>query len=409
MGVDRTHTADRPPGGTTIRLLVADDDARVRLALVDLLTAQEGVEVVAVAGDAAEAITMAEAEMPDVALLDVRMPGGGGVAAARGISATSPRTRVLAFSAFGDRDSVAAMVEAGASGYLVKSSTPDQLIAGIRQAASGQTALSPEVAGHVVVELSSRLARERMRSSRLADSEAMVRAALSGDVLTMVYQPILDLATETVVGYESLARFQVTPPRSPDLWFADADLCGLGGELELKAVRAALTGSAGLDDAYVAINLSPATLLSAQFMDELTRARGHDVLVEVTEHAPIDDYAEIRRVLDKMRSLGVRLAVDDVGSGFASLRHIVELEPDVIKADISLVAGVEGSPKLRAVIAALVTLGREIGAKLVAEGIETPSQMAVLAGLGVDLGQGYLLGRPGPLPPRLSQVLGSAA
>ena len=398
MRRDRAEAPDPTARASLIRLLIADDDARVRLALVDLLTVHEGLEVVAVAGDADEAIKLAEVELPDVALVDVKMPGGGGVAAARGINAVSPRTSVLAFSAFGDRESVAAMVEAGAHGYLVKSSTPDQLLAGIRHAAAGDTALSPEVAGHVVVELSSRLARERIRLSRLSESERLVKSVLRGDVLTMVYQPIVDLATSTVVGYESLARFQVTPPRSPDLWFADADACGLGSQLELKAVRAALVGSARLDGAYVAINLSPATLLSAQFMEEINRGRGHDVLVEVTEHAPIDDYGEIRRVIDKMRALGVRLAVDDVGSGFASLRHIVELEPDVIKADISLVAGVEGTPKLRAVIAALVTLGRGIGAKLVAEGIETPSQMAVLAGLGVELGQGYLLGRPGPLP-----------
>ena len=380
-----------------IRVLIADDDDSVRTVVAEVLASVDGIALVSAVRDAGSAIEEARVWHPDVALLDVCMPGGGGLRATAGIRDASPATRSLAYSASGDRESVDAMLEAGACGYLVKGAKSGALIGAIRAAAAGHSVLSQDVTTQVVEELARRLSQEgEVRRSEI-EREAALRQAIDGDVMTMVFQPVARLDTRRVVGYEALARFAAAQPRSPDLWFADAAAAGCLLELELKAVGDALRATAELRGIHIAVNLSPATLLAPGLLDELARRRLHEVVVEITEHAPVDDYARIRRVLGRLRESGVRLAVDDVGSGYASLRHIVELQPDILKVDISLVRGVESAPLQRGVIKTLVTFAHELGAELVAEGIETRSELEVLTALGVTLGQGYYLGRPSPL------------
>lgn len=213
------------------------------------------------------------------------------------------------------------------------------------------------------------------------------------------FQPIYGLADGRLLAVEAVTRFDSVPDRSPDRWFAAAHAAGLGVELELAAIEAALDGAEGLPAGVrLSVNASPATVADRRLVD-LVRARpGRSLTVEITEHAVIEDYALLREALAALVRLGVELAVDDAGAGFASLQHIVQLEPDVIKLDMSLTQDVAGSPLRRALAASIVDFTERSGARLVVEGVETVEDLTAWAALGAQAVQGFALGRPGMLP-----------
>ncbi len=146
---------------------------------------------------------------------------------------------------------------------------------------------------------------------------------------------------------------------------------------------------------FLAVNVSPAAVSTARF-GALASAmpRPEAIVVELTEHAPVDDYAPLRATLAPLRRAGLRLAVDDAGAGYASLRHVLELAPDVIKLDMTLVAGIDREPAQRSLVSSLVQFAGEVGATVIAEGIESPAQRRGIVDAGVGLGQGFLFGRP---------------
>lgn len=234
--------------------------------------------------------------------------------------------------------------------------------------------------------------RDRQRRS---DIDSRLDPVMAGGGPAVVLQPIVDLATGARVGAEALSRFPADWAKAPDVVFAEAHSVGRGHELELLALRGA---AAHLDrvDGYVAMNVSPATLLTRPFADLLGTLPADRVLLELSEHDPVEDYDALTSALLPFRAAGLRLAVDDVGAGFSSLRHIVVTAPDVLKLDRSIVAGVAGDPVLRTLVGSLVTFGHGCGAAVVAEGVETAADAAALLELGVDLGQGWYFGRPGP-------------
>ena len=189
------------------------------------------------------------------------------------------------------------------------------------------------------------------------------------------------------------------PRRSPDAWIAEAEAVGLLVDLELALAGAALDALGRLPaHTYLAVNVSPETALSERLLGLLEGPNANRIVLEVTEHMPIDDYEGMREALEGPRERGVRFAIDDTGAGFASLRHIVRLEPDFIKLDITLTRGIEGDPVRRALAAALVSFGSQIGAAVVAEGVEGTQQLDVLKCAGIRFVQGFYLGEPGPLP-----------
>jgi EAL domain-containing protein (putative c-di-GMP-specific phosphodiesterase class I) len=213
----------------------------------------------------------------------------------------------------------------------------------------------------------------------------------------MVFQPIFDLASSQIVGVEALARFSSTPNQTPDKWFAEAAELGLGTELEMLAVTAAVSEIDKLPpDEYMAVNVSPSTAMHPGLTGVLTPG-GERIVLELTEHARVDEYDLLVEALDRLRCLGTRVAVDDAGSGYASLRHILRLRPDIIKLDIDLTQGINADPARRSLATALVVFGNEIGATITAEGIETTEELDALRQLQVRCGQGYHLARPGPL------------
>ena len=216
----------RPP--QRIRALVADDEPALRGALAELLAQEERIFFVGAAADADEAIALAQREQPDVALLDVKMPAGGGPRAAREIQRLSPGTRVIALSAFEDRPTVLEMLRAGCVGYLVKGTAAEDIVGSIRRVAQGGTSLSDEVVGGIVHELSSQLRREEIEQEQLEARRDEILRFVAGEGMSMAFQPIVNLEDHDVIGVEALARFRSFPMRRPDEWFAEARALDLG-------------------------------------------------------------------------------------------------------------------------------------------------------------------------------------
>jgi EAL domain-containing protein (putative c-di-GMP-specific phosphodiesterase class I) len=175
----------------------------------------------------------------------------------------------------------------------------------------------------------------------------------------------------------------------------------LGPELELTVVRAALAKLQTLPrSAYLSINVSPSTASSTALVDLLgsPEVALDRVVIELTEHSDVSDYALLRIALANLRDLGVRIAIDDTGAGFASLSHVLKLRPDIVKLDIDLIRGIHTDPARRSLVSGLLTFAKEIGTQLLAEGIETADELSTLREIGVMYGQGYYLGTPALLP-----------
>ena len=284
------------------RVMIADDDANIRDALRELLESEAGIEVVAVARDATEAVEAAAQQHPDVAILDVKMPGGGGPRAARGILAESPGTRIVALSAYGDRASILEMLSAGASAYLVKGSMPDEVTQTIQRVLRGESAFSPDVASTVVRELSEQLAGKEEAEARRARVLARIQAVIEHGGIHPVYQPIVDLVKGRVTGVEALSRFDTGMPLQ---WFEEAADVGLREELEASALAVALAGLPALPpDAYLSLNLSPSTLLRRDVARLLGAVPLERIVIEMTEHAPVGDYEALNRALQPLRHGG---------------------------------------------------------------------------------------------------------
>jgi EAL domain-containing protein (putative c-di-GMP-specific phosphodiesterase class I) len=209
--------------------------------------------------------------------------------------------------------------------------------------------------------------------------------------------PIVDLATGRIVGAEALARFASEPGRGPNEWFAEAIDVGLGADLELAAVRVALQGLDAMPgDSFVSLNVSPQTAISSSLARIIREVPGRRVVLELTEHTQVEDHKALVEALDALRDTGVRVAVDDTGAGWTGLAHILRLRPDIIKLDTVLTSRIHADPVRRALAASLVSFAGDIGALIVADGIECDEELATLRALRVPWGQGYHLVRPGP-------------
>ena len=237
---------------------------------------------------------------------------------------------------------------------------------------------------------------ERLRTRRREqEMRRRIGQIIASGAFHPVFQPIVDLATRGVVGYEALSRFD--SGQRPDLCMADAWSVGLGRELELTTLEAAIKSAKGLPSGrWLSLNVSPRLLDEVDRLRALIWGAERPIVIEVTEHEIIDDYGGVR---DAIRGLGnnVRLAVDDAGAGTANFGHIVELRPDLVKLDISLVRRVNADLGRQAMIVGMRHFSRTAGCRLVAEGIESEEEAGTLRGFGVEYGQGYLFGRPEPV------------
>ena len=271
-------------------------------------------------------------------------------------------------------------------------------------------------------ELGQGLERERERARREEElagldrrrreaAEEQIARFIDGDGLAIALQPIVDLDSRRVVGAEALARFtDAHGERLPtEQTFLDAHALGSGVELELAVVARALRDQSRLPAGlYLALNVSPALLARTELEEIVARGEHGErpLVVELTEHQAVEDYAQLDDALTRLRRYGVRVAVDDVGSGFASFRHVTRVNPEILKLDRSLVCGIDEDPVRQSLASAIVAFARDVGAIVVSEGIESGDELSCLMDLAVGCGQGFYLARPGlgPVEPRVPEL-----
>ena len=244
-----------------------------------------------------------------------------------------------------------------------------------------------------------------LRSVRLGveqDGSPAVRQSIQQlcepGVVQSVVQPVVRPSDHLIVGYEALARMPLEPSRPPDWWLAKAEQFGLRRDLEVACLAAAAELGAIPDERLLFVNLSPSLLAdpgALRLLDDLPER----LVIELTEQEAVADYCLLRHDLEPWLARGVRIAIDDTGAGYSSLRHVIELTPDFLKLDRELVRDLDSDRNRRALVSAMAAFASEVGTSVIAEGVETETELDILCEAEVHLVQGYLLARPGPAWP----------
>jgi EAL domain-containing protein (putative c-di-GMP-specific phosphodiesterase class I)/DNA-binding NarL/FixJ family response regulator len=381
--------------GQTISVVLADEPGAARESLAVVLESHPEFRLAGVASNPAEALRLSCIHHPSAVLIGRGLPGDG-TTAIREIHQAAPDTRVLAYTAEAEPRGVRAAIEAGAMSFVVRGEQDEEILQALRDAARGRSTLSPAAASAVVTELTIAplTARERRRRER---RRAQLERFIRGEGLDVALQPIFELSSGSIVAVEALARFNAGAGEGPSVWFVEAEEQGLGPELELAAFRAALRVLDALPSRLrLSVNVSPQVAASERFIQAVCEAPAERIIVELTEHAAVEDYGALEPGFTALRRRGLTVAVDDAGAGFSSLRHVLMLEPDYIKLDISLCAGIAADRRRRALARSLLAFADEIEIRTVAEGVESAADLEVLRQLGVACAQGYHLARPQP-------------
>ena len=258
-------------------------------------------------------------------------------------------------------------------------------------------------AGVVLVVVLQYLAIRAVLGRQLADQRRarefgrLLDETIKQERLRIVFQPIFRASDGVQIGVEALARFDLDNGMCPEMWFAAAHNVGRTQQLEMLALRMALRYAPDLPaQLYLALNVSPDTFVSAELRSVILESPlpNDRIVLELTEHVEINDYAPVVASRELFRKAGVRVAIDDTGAGFSSFRHVITVAPDIIKMDHSLAAAVDRDPLQSGLVAAVLTFARTAGIIVIAEGVETTGQLMRLTQLGVDQLQGHLLGAP---------------
>ncbi|AEH11033.1 MULTISPECIES: EAL domain-containing protein [Protofrankia] len=236
-----------------------------------------------------------------------------------------------------------------------------------------------------------------VRATGSADewSDALRDALADPGQPRIVFQPIVDLRRGVIAGYEALARFGTAAAPSPDLWFAAAERAGVAARFEARVLRAALAARERLPpDCFLSVNVMPNLLTTTEVASVWADADLSRLVLEFNETVSAERTPELATTIQALRERGGRIAMDDVGSGYAGLRQIARVHPDLVKLDRELVARADGDQVRRTLTELVNVFARRLDAWVIAEGIERDEELAVLVGLGVPLGQGWYLGRP---------------
>ncbi len=378
------------------------DDMSANVALLKAVLARAGYVNIHGTSDPRQVIDLYEKTQPDVVLLDLHMPEMDGMTVLTELRRSVPSMPLLPVIILGtdiDDQSKRLAIESGATDFLTKPFDHAEVVLRVGNLLAIRS-LQREVEMHNVTirrKLIEQADRDGRRA-RLTDAKrARTHSALNGEFLHMVFQPIVELETGRVIGCEALARFDHPLQRSPDRWFDEASEVGLGIDLELAAISRAVAELAHLPEGcLLAVNASAATISTVELSDVLASAPGDRLIVEMTEDSIVHNYPAMHDHLDRLRARGTRVAIDDAGTGNVGLQHILRLRPDIVKLDRDLIARIDTDLARRALASALTSFATDIGAILVAEGIETGSELATLVDLGVPWGQGFLLAAPGP-------------
>lgn len=232
-------------------------------------------------------------------------------------------------------------------------------------------------------------------SRRTIESRELVERTLATGAFQPVFQPIVEIPSGRVLGYEALTRLKSGDPIIQLL--SEATEAGIRPQCELDLLSASLNEARALKGAWVSVNLSPSVLVERTAdLSRLIEASDCQVVIELTENERIEDYVRVR---DALAGLGehVKLSVDDTGSGYASLRHVIDLHPHFLKLDRSWISGLDRDQTRQALVAGMVAFCRHTDTEMIAEGVETEAELATLQEMDVRLAQGYLLGRPQPV------------
>jgi EAL domain-containing protein (putative c-di-GMP-specific phosphodiesterase class I)/DNA-binding NarL/FixJ family response regulator len=383
------------------------DDNRTNVALLTMILERAGLRGVRSYVDPREAVASLE-RLPDLALIDLHMPHLDGFAllsrlAERAAGSYAP---ALVLTADASAESLRRALEAGAQDFVTKPFDATEVVLRVRNLLH-TSYLHKELRLHnrwLLSKLTEQEARHEAELGERSQQEAQISAVLRARAITPYYQPVVDLRTDRVVGVEALARFPGEPVRPPNVWFAEAELVGLSVELQLLAIERSLPALADLPpEVFLAVNVTPEVVLdSGRRLLRMAESVLSRVVLELTEHVPVEDYDALTTAAAPLRQAGARLAVDDTGAGYAGLQHLIALEPEVVKLDLSLTRGIDRDPARRALASALVRFGRDTGANVVAEGVETQAELGALRDLGVPWAQGYLIARPQPLTEALA-------
>ncbi|HXU71854.1 MAG TPA: EAL domain-containing protein [Polyangia bacterium] len=360
-------------------ILVVDDEPLLLRAFTRVL-ARAGHDV-AQASDGQEAATMVAKRRYDCAFVDLGLPGAGGLEVLATLRARDPGLPVILMTGAPTLETAIDAVAAGALRYLVKPiDSPD-----LMRAASDAIRARNRDGGD--------------RHDRRADHDAANAAVLERafESLYMVYQPIVRYGRREVYAYEALVR-----TREPSVPHPGA-LIDMAGRLERlpelgRRIRDAVAVTASTSLARLFVNLHPIDFLDEHLyaLEAPLSRHARRVVLEVTERAGLDAIPDLADRLRRLRALGYRIAIDDLGEGYAGLTSLARVAPEFVKLDMSLVRGIDGSPAQLKIVESTVQLCRALGSDIIAEGVETPAERDALLTIGLDLLQGYLIARPAP-------------
>jgi EAL domain-containing protein (putative c-di-GMP-specific phosphodiesterase class I) len=388
-------TANTQPACALGRILVVDDETGQRRVLGQLL-GRAGYRVTT-AANGVEAVTLLERDRFDAILSEVSMPGLDGIGLLRTVRERDLDVPVLLMTGAGTVDSVAAAVEYGAAVYLIKPLDPERLLSALERAVRAhEVALTAREAALAFDKPGARVADR-------AGLEATLERALGG--MWIAYQPILRVLDRSLLGYEALLRSsEPALPHAGAILEAAERLDRVHDVGHLVRGRVAREFAEAPSSACLFVNLHARDLLDERLTaaDAPLTAIASRVVLEITGRASSSHIKDLRLRIGRLRALGFRIAIDDLGAGYSGLASVVSLEPDVIKLDMSLVRAVDESSMKQKLVRAVSDLCRRLGILLVAEGVETPAERDMLVELGCSLLQGYLHGKPGRAFPKVT-------
>ncbi|MFL5303664.1 MAG: EAL domain-containing protein [Polyangia bacterium] len=375
-------------------MLVVDDEPVTARGYARALSAA-GYKV-NVAHDGREAAAMAKAHSYDVIVSDIAMPDMDGLGLLRTIRESDLDVPMIFMTGSPALESAVTAIEYGAFRYLVKPISPEAMLESVARA--------------VRVHNLARVRREAMQVHDLEGKPIGDRAGLEArfssavDKLWVAAQPIISWSGRRTFAYETLLRTDEPTLRSPLDFFDAAERLGKAAELG-RIIRQHIARQLRETPApaLLFVNLHPADLEDDELYadDGALTPFAKQIVLEITERAALDRIHELQSRVTRLRTLGYRIAIDDLGAGYAGLTSFAQLEPEVVKVDMSLVRGIDRSPVKQKLVRSIITLCTELGIQLVAEGIETPQERDALITLGGDLCQGYLFAKPGrgfPVP-----------
>ncbi|HEY5289509.1 MAG TPA: EAL domain-containing protein [Caulobacteraceae bacterium] len=385
-------TPDLPSGGhdqsagTEIPSVLVVDDEPAVVRMSERIFTRNGFRVT-VAHGGREAIALAEANSFDAIVSDLDMPDVDGRALLRAIRAKDLDIPFVFLTGSPDLQSAIDAVEYGAYRYLIKPVPQEELLDVVRRAVRWHRLAV--VRREAAAELEGKVGSDR------AGLEARFASALGK--LWIASQPIISWGEQSIIAYETLVRTDEPTLRSPVDLFDVAERLNRTEELG-RAIRGLIVDLMPRAPAAATlfINLHPNDLADEELYSSTDGLApfADRIVLEITERAALDQIRGLRSRIERLRGIGYRIAVDDLGAGYAGLSSFAALEPDVVKADMSLVRGIESSAVKRKLVGAIAALSKDLNIKLVAEGIETAAERDCIVSLGADALQGYLFARP---------------